>query len=170
MSASPLRHFSFISVHHSCQRVWPLLQTTRALSCCLSVKVHLLSSTFTTRAGGQTLDPRGFLTRSLRVSLMCDAAHDKHVWGPEGFWCAHPIRAPGACHDATLTLYQLTVTLIRCQLNQDFPRRAGSSAVCACVPSCLRCVVCTSFHWLTHEAGCLDLLSVDVLSEFLPCP
>ena len=36
---------------------------------------------------------------------------------------------PGACHDAKLTLYQLTVTLILCQLNQGF-FPVGLSCVC----------------------------------------
>lgn len=42
---------------------------------------------------------------------------------------------PGACHDAKLTLYQLTLTLILCQLNQGFPRAAWSP-VCACELCC----------------------------------
>lgn len=39
---------------------------------------------------------------------------------------------PRGCRDAKLTLYQLTVTLILCQLNQGFPCGAGWSAVRAC--------------------------------------
>lgn len=66
---------------------------------------------------------------------------------------------PRGCRDAKLTLYQLTVALILCQLNQGFPCRACGSAVCACVRlrARLHFVVFTSYHWLIRKADLLDL-------------
>lgn len=50
---------------------------------------------------------------------------------------------PGACHDAKLTLYQLTVTLILCQLNQGFsPCRAR-------LVSCVS--MCSPLHFVVYK-------------------
>ena len=49
------------------------------------------------------------------------------------------IRRPGGCHDAELTLHQLTVTLILCQLNQGFPC-GGLWVICCVRASTLSCL------------------------------
>lgn len=62
---------------------------------------------------------------------------------------------PEGCHDAKLTLYQLTLTLIFCQLNQGFPCGARCSAVCACECLCCALVVTGWFAgrtaWICKE-------------------